>query len=219
MSKESNNVIVIEEIDLPGAELYYVKNVVDNPNSVYETLQKEIPWRQEKAIVFGKEYNQRRLTCFLGDEGKEYTYSGIKRTPEKMTSTLISLTKQVQSIVNSCREEEAPVSPNFLKHPLYTSVLANYYRDGNDNIGKHSDDEKDLSTDSIIASLSLGAERYFDIHCKKDGKKVMRLELENGSLLLMGKNMQKLYKHSVPIQKKIKDGRINLTWRVVKNVL
>lgn len=98
----------------------------------------------------------------------------------------------------------------------YTSVLANYYRDGNDIIGAHSDDEKDLAKDSIIASLSLGAERFFDIYSKDDGKKIKRIKLSNGSLLLMGKNMQKLYKHAVPVQKTVKEGRINLTWRIIK---
>ncbi len=173
---------------------------------MYDILEKEIPWKQEQSVVFGKSHNQPRLTCFLGDDGKSYTYSGYKRIPEKFTPTLIEITKKLQQIVNE-------INPD---HSLYTSVLGNYYRTGVDNIGKHSDDEKDLIPDSFISSLSLGTERFFDIYDKENDKKVLRLTLENGSLLLMGKNIQKLYKHAVPKQLKIKEGRINLTWRVVK---
>lgn len=197
--------LILQEIDLPGAELYYVKNFIDNSSDVYDTLQKEVPWKQEKVIIMGKEYDARRLTCFLGEEGKSYFYSGIERIPEKMTDTLKDIMKRVQTIVDNVRE-----------HPKYTSTLANYYLTGENSIGMHSDDETTLVPDSIIASVSIGAVRHFDIYCKKTGKKVMRLELEDGSLLLMGKNMQKLYKHAVPVQKKIKDGRINLTFRCIK---
>lgn len=200
------DILFLDDLELPGAEVYYIDNFVDDPQTVYEKLHKEIPWKQEKAIVFGKEFNQRRLSCFLGDPEKTYKYAGITRSPERLTSTLNDLMDSVQKVVDKVDGS----------NQRYTSVLANYYRDGNDSIGAHSDDEKDLAKDSIIASLSLGAERFFDIYSKDDGKKIKRIKLSNGSLLLMGKNMQKLYKHAVPVQKTVKEGRINLTWRIIK---
>ena len=141
------------------------------------------------------------MTCLLGD--KSYTYSGIKRIPEKMPKTVKNIQEQLQDAVSQ-------LSKN---HPKFNGCFCNLYVDGTNVIGAHSDDEKDLDPNAFIASVSFGAERFFDIHPIKGGNRVMRIELKSGSVLLMGKNMQKLYKHSVPKQTKVKKTRINLTFR------
>lgn len=198
-------VLIIEEIDLPGAEVYYIRNVIDDPEKYFELLLKEVPWKQEQTFVYGK-HNQPRLTCLLGPIDKPYTYSGIARIPVPMSETIIMLTRIVQNIVNI-------ICPD---HPLYTTTLGNRYRNGHDYIAQHSDSESDMVDDAIIASLSLGENRFFDFYDKETRKRVLRLELEKGSLLLMGKNSQNLYTHGVPKQLTKKGERLNFTWRVMK---
>ncbi len=203
------NIQNIQKIEIPNADLYYIDNFIfdDNEYTFYNKLLKEIPWTQQDVIVYGNKFKQPRLSSLLGEKNKTYSYSGIKRIPEPLTETTKFLLNKVQETVN--------ILNNQCK---YTSVLCNYYRNGHDYIGPHSDDEKDLIENNIIASLSFGSDRFFDIYDKQNNnKKIMRLTLSDGSLLLMGNNMQKYYKHGVPVQKKIKDGRINLTYRSIKN--
>lgn len=198
--------IIIEELDLPGAEVYYIKNEVDNPDDIFKLLLKEVPWKQEQVVVFGKCHNQPRLSCFIGQSNKPYRYSGITRIPEPMGETITALTDRMQKLVYH-------IDP---KHPLYTSTLSNRYRNGKDYIGQHSDSEDDMVSNTIIASLSLRQERFFDFYSKETGKRALRLTLENGSVLLMGKNSQKLYTHGVPKQLTKNEERLNFTWRVIK---
>lgn len=202
------NPLLIEELEIEGidAEFYIIHKFISNQQEVYEELKNTIPFKQEKSIVFGKEYLQKRLQCLLGEENKSYTYAGIERYPEPMTNTLTNIMNKTQKIVETINKN----------HPKYTSVLSNYYKDGTNKIDKHSDNEKDMIKDSIISSVSLGCDRYFDIYSKETGKRIKRLTLKGGSLLLMGKNSQKKTKHAVPLQKEVTEGRINLTYRAIK---
>ena len=97
----------------------------------------------------------------------------------------------------------------------FNYCLLNNYPDGASNIGMHADDERDLN--GPIASVSIGAERFFDFASQNDPSDKLRLTLQHGSLVVMGGDTQKNYKHGIPVQKRIKDRRINLTFRVVKN--
>lgn len=199
-------VLIVEEIDLPGAEVYYIRNVIDNSKEIYEKLVEEVPWKQEKIFAYGKWHDQPRHSCFLGQVDKPYSYSGIVRIPEPMGETITMLTGIVQHVVDI-------VKPG---HPKYTSTLGNRYRNGNDYIALHSDAEDDMVANTMIASLSLNQERFFDFHDKETGKKVLRLELESGSLLFMGPGSQSLYTHGVPKQLTKNNERLNFTWRVMK---
>lgn len=202
----SSKILIVEEVDLPGAEVYYIRNMVDNPKEIYELLVEEVPWKQEQVFMYGKYHNQPRLSCFLGQVDKPYMYSKIIRIPEPMGETIATLTGLVQHVVDI-------VNPG---HPLYTSTLGNRYRNGKDYIAQHSDSEDDMVDDTIIASLSLNQDRFFDFHDKETGKKVLRMELESGSLLLMGKGSQSLYTHGIPKQLTKNEERLNFTWRVMK---
>ena len=208
MSVAYYNPLIIEELEIEGldVEFYIVHKFISNQQEVYEELKNTIPFKQETSIVFGKEYLQKRLQCLLGEESKTYTYAGIERHPEPMTDTLTNIMNKVQKIVQTIDKE----------HPKYTSVLSNYYRDGQDKIDKHSDNEKDLIKNSIISSVSLGSDRDFDIYDKSTNKRIKRITLKGGSLLLMGRNSQKKTKHAIPQQKEITEGRINLTYRAIK---
>jgi len=180
---------------------YYPSFLSPEEASVYfDKLMKETEWQQDDIKVFGKIYAQPRLTSLHGEEGKPYTYSGITMHPKPFTPLLKDLKKRVE----------------FETGEAFTTVLLNLYRDGNDSNGWHSDDEKELGTNPVIASVSLGANRKFNLRHKKDSSLKASIELEHGSLLLMKGTTQHYWKHQLPKSIRVHDPRINLTFRVIR---
>jgi alkylated DNA repair dioxygenase AlkB len=96
----------------------------------------------------------------------------------------------------------------------FNGVLANAYRDGNDSMGWHADDEPELGREPVLASISLGAERMFRWRDNESGRSA-GMRLQHGSLLLLERDFQRLYQHSVPKTRIIAGLRINLTFRRV----
>jgi len=195
--------------DLPGADLALDQTFLSKTDAdQFFEIFKQLPFGQGQVNVAGREVNENRLTCFFGDKnGAHYSYAGKQNYVREWTPDLLRL----KELVEDASGDE------------FNSCLINYYADGSKNIGWHSDSEKDLIPDHYIASVSLGAERYFDIKPREKPKdeaaktqKQIRLELKHGSLLLMGGDMQKNYLHTVPIQKKVKGARINITFRHAK---
>ncbi|MHC1776638.1 MAG: alpha-ketoglutarate-dependent dioxygenase AlkB [Lentimicrobium sp.] len=162
-------------------------------------LQREIYWKQETIRIFGKSYPTPRLTAWYGDEGKIYGYSGLKLSPNSWVDLLLELKLKIE-ISSGCS---------------FNSVLLNWYRDGNDSMGWHSDDEKELGRNPVIASLSLGAPRMFRLRNKLDHKNSFGITLENGSLLLMADSLQHHWQHSLPRTTRPLGDRINLTFRMI----
>ena len=114
-------------------------------------LTEEIPWVQNKIKFYGKESLVPRLESWHGDEGMSYTYSGIKMDAKPWTKNLLKIKESIEPIAKT----------------TFNSVLINYYRDGKDRVAWHSDDEKELGKNPVIASVSLGAERKFKLRHKK----------------------------------------------------
>ena len=98
----------------------------------------------------------------------------------------------------------------------FNSVLANLYRDGHDYMGWHSDNEPELGSEPIIASISLGASRPLQFRHKKSKQKY-ELELEPGSLLIMHGQTQSTWQHCLPKRRKVTEARINLTFRYIQH--
>jgi alkylated DNA repair dioxygenase AlkB len=170
---------------------------------LFEELKTSNLWRQDKVKVFGKTYDQPRL-CFLAADRKvNYTYSGLT-LPAVDFSKSLSLIKTRIEQTSSTR---------------FNSCLANLYRDGNDSNGWHSDDEKELGDEPVIASLSLGVTRNFDLKHKRNRLIKKRIELTHGSLLLMSGRTQKDFKHQIAKSKRIHEPRINLTFRYIFEAL
>ena len=96
----------------------------------------------------------------------------------------------------------------------FNSCLLNLYHDGEEGMAWHSDDERSLGKNTIIASFSFGAERKFSFKHKKS-KQIVSILLENGSLLIMKDTTQTNWLHSLPKSKKISKPRINLTFRTI----
>ena len=94
----------------------------------------------------------------------------------------------------------------------FNSVLANYYRGGQDSVAWHSDNEPELGVNPIIASVSLGGTRCFQMRHKKIAEERYALELEHGSLLVMQGPTQHFWQHQIP-KRKYALPRINLTFR------
>lgn len=187
--------------DLPDAELEYHPNVFDSTTSaiLFEKLLQEIPWQQDDIIVYGKSHPQPRLTALFGNEGKPYAYSNIVMHPHSWSPLLMYIKNEVEEI---CQEQ-------------FTTVLLNLYRDGKDSNGWHSDNEKELGRNPVIASVSFGAERSF--HLQHNTQEVkQKIILESGSLLLMKGSTQHFWKHQIPKTTRPIGPRINLTFRIIK---
>lgn len=164
-------------------------------------LIRDTPWRSEEVIVWGKRHLQPRLIAWFGDEGRNYTYSGISMNPLPWTKTLSKLRTLIES---ACDEK-------------FNSVLLNYYRDGRDSMGYHSDDEPELGPRPTIASLSLGETRVFSFkHKVRSDAPPVQIELASGSLLLMKGDTQRNWKHGIAKSSKPLGPRVNLTFRRIQ---
>jgi len=167
----------------------------------FDHLRDETPWRQEH-MTFGKD-NQvplPRVVAWYGDPGANYYYSGIHNEPLPWTDTLLELKRKCDAILPESR---------------FNSVLLNYYRDGHDSIGFHVDNERDLVDNSVIATISLGTPRTFVMKSKAGTGEVHKVDVEDGSLLLMYGRCQKEWLHGIPKQADVIGPRISLTFRTV----
>lgn len=167
---------------------------------LYFQLLNETPWRQESVVIWGKSRPQPRLVSWYGD--RAYTYSGLRLEPLPWTSALDGIRQRV----------EASVGGHF------NSVLLNYYRDGYDRMGAHSDDEPELGVNPTIASVSLGAARRIRFIPKRKlaGERAFSLNLESGTLLVMKGALQRNWLHEIPKEVQAR-GRINLTFRMIRS--
>ncbi|TRX39291.1 alpha-ketoglutarate-dependent dioxygenase AlkB family protein [Flavobacterium restrictum] len=189
-------------LDAKEATILYYPHFFDalEADEIMVNLQKDIPWQQDEITVYGKKHAQPRLTALYGNEGKTYSYSNIKMQPHPWSSLLQKIKLRV----------EAAAQTNF------TTVLLNYYRDGKDSNGWHADNEKELGVNPVIASLSFGAARTFQLKHNTELGLKKSLVLEHGSLLIMKGTTQHFWKHQIPKTAKPIEPRINLTFRVIK---
>ncbi len=201
-SLHQSNISTDEElINLPGAIVIFCPRFLSREagDRLFHQLLQETAWRQEAVRIFDKSIPQPRLTAWYGDPHTAYTYSGIKLHPEPWTPTLLDLKSQIELQTQA----------------EFNSVLLNLYRDGQDSVSWHSDNEPELRRNPIIASLSLGATRRFSLkHRQRKDLKPVHLELSHGSLLLMLGDTQKNWLHQVPKTNQLVEKRISLTFRV-----
>ena len=190
----------IRDIDVPDGHLTLYKSFFDEStaNQAFASLEHELAWRQDTITIAGKPVPIPRLQAWYGEKNTEYTYSGLKLTPEPWTGTLLEIKSQV--------EAKAGIS--------FNSMLANLYRDGQDSVSWHSDDEKELGNNPVIASVSFGATRNFVLkHCNPHLLEKITLPLGHGDLLVMDGPTQHYWRHRIPKTRKQVHPRINLTFR------
>ena len=128
-----------------------------------------------------------RLNAWYGDDNTDYGYSGIQLDSQRWTKELYVLKDQVQEFTGE----------------RFNSVLLNWYRDGSDSVAWHSDDEKELGLNPVIASLSLGQTRQFSLrHKTNKSLPTTSIDLAGGSLLLMKGETQHNWEHCIAKTKK-----------------
>lgn len=191
----------VEQLHMPDADVRFYPDFFNPAESaaLLADLTQNIAWKQEHIQLFGDPVAMPRLTAWYGDEGKTYTYSGLTSHPIPWTDTLLKIKARVEAPANI----------------VFNSVLLNLYRDGRDSMGWHSDDEPELGTDPVIASVTFGATRTFQFKHKQNPNLRAAVELTSGSLLIMAGTTQHFWKHQIPKSKKPLDARINLTFRVI----
>ena len=178
------------------AQLQYHEIIFDAhaQTTLFESLKQEMAWKQEHIKLFGKVHPTPRLTAWHGDPHCNYTYSGVVNEPLSWTPALLTIKDRIEQLLHPAK---------------FNCVLLNFYRDGHDKMGWHSDDEKELGPNPNIASVSFGATRRFDFKHKTDTNNKFSVELHSGSVLLMKGDMQHHWLHQLPAQKRIKEPRIN----------
>ncbi len=183
-----------------GEYLFYPNFFTKSESDIFlQKLKSEIEWKQESMNMYGKKINFPRLTAWYGDNDKPYSFSGITLSPKVWNEGLVSIKSKIEPI--------AKVD--------FNSVLLNRYRDGNDSISWHTDAEKELGINPVIASVNFGATRKFQLRHIKTKEK-LEIELTHGSLLIMQGELQHFWQHQVPKTSQKVGERINLTFRVIK---
>lgn len=167
-------------------------------NYYYHQLLENIAWKNDESRIFGKHFITKRKAAWYGDERYAYTYSNTTKQALPWTTELVELKKLTEQTLGV----------------QFNSCLLNLYHDGNEGMGWHSDDEKSLGRNTTIASLSFGAERKFSFKHKDSGQTIT-LNLESGSLLVMKDETQTYWLHRLNKSTKIKQSRVNLTFRTI----
>ncbi|OLQ91610.1 DNA repair protein [Vibrio ponticus] len=187
----SPNWLQVDKGNLLHVEQFLTQNQADQ---LFQNLMKEITWKQESTSMFGRSVLQPRLQAWFGD--RAYQYSGLRLEPNPMPPAIAQLKHQCEQI---CQQP-------------FNTVLLNLYRDGQDYMGWHQDNEKELGLNPTIASVSLGAERKFSLKQKRGDEKI-DFQLSHGSLLVMAGETQNHWRHALPKSRKVSQPRINLTFR------
>ncbi|WP_068827907.1 alpha-ketoglutarate-dependent dioxygenase AlkB family protein [Pseudomonas sp. BMS12] len=190
-------------LDLPNATLDYRPRWLDvaRADAWFRQLRDATPWEQPRLHIHGRDVPVPRLLAWYGDAEASYRYSGLTHLPLPWTPLLSEIRQQVEQAVGQ----------------RLNGVLLNYYRDGQDSMGWHSDDEDELGREPLIASLNLGGTRRFDLRRKGSSRIEHSLELEHGSLLVMAGATQHHWQHQVAKTRKAVAPRINLTFRLIRD--
>lgn len=192
-----------EWIELADALLYYEADFIgsdDARRDLFDDLARNVSWRQDRIRLFGRERPIPRLSAWYGDAGAVYGYSGLRLQPLPWLEPLAALRRRLERHLAQ----------------RFNSVLLNYYRDGADSMGSHSDDEPELGPRPLIAMVSLGAPRRFVLTPRRGRPgDPWRRELAAGSLLVMAGNCQHSWQHAVPKTRRSVGGRISLTYRQI----
>ena len=191
-----------ERLDMPDADVS-ILHEIEMPLSYTQMLRKlidETKWRQEQVRVYGRVHNQPRLVALYADKGMTYDYSGISLNPLPWTDLL----REIKRRVEDCTDAR------------FNAVFLNLYRDHNDSMGFHSDDEKELGKNPVIASVTFGATRLFLMKHKFDKEiPTVKIPLEAGTVLLMRGSTQHFWKHGINKQTRPCGPRVNLTFRTL----
>lgn len=185
---------------LEDAELTEYPDAFNRKDSerYFDLLMHEISWQSASIRIAGRSIPIPRLQCWVAESGLDYSYSGVQMTPVPWSAALLAIRQRVEELAGQS----------------FNAVLLNLYRHGQDSVSWHADDEPELGSNPVVASVSFGASRPFELKPKdKDNPSRFRLMLHSGSLLVMGNTMQNNWLHQIPKVKGLEEPRINLTFR------
>lgn len=183
---------------LPDAQVRYYPNFLPQvlADSLFSDMQQQLDWQAGYIQIFGKRQLVPRLQVWYDTPDAAYRYSGVGLTPRPLPPLLDNLRQRCEQ---QC-------------HTPFNSVLANLYRDGQDSMGWHADNEPELGAQPVIASLTFGEERVFKLR-HQHSKQRVDLPLAHGSLLVMAGDTQRYWQHSISKSRQPMAARINLTFR------
>lgn len=191
-------------MEMPDAEVVFYPDFF--PASVADRLLSQLvdttAWRQDSIKIYGKPTPLPRLTAWYGEPGTRYIYSGIINDPLPWTAALAEIKEAVDAVTGV----------------EFNGVLLNRYRTGKDSMGWHSDDEQEFGPNPVIASVSFGGTRNFQLRHKRRKELKASVELTHGSLLIMRGGTQENWQHQIPKTAKAVNERLNLTFRRIVNL-
>ena len=198
------NALVRAGADFPVPDTLLLPDFVaaDAAASLLNTALANFDWQQERFVMFGHRVAAPRLSVCFGEPGAAYRYSGVERLAQPWPEAVQGLAKQVSSALQW--------RTNF--------VLVNRYRSGQDHLGWHSDDERDMGPAPVVATVSIGAPRTFRMAARRKGSPNHDVVLEDGSLFLMWGRSQRHYRHCVPRRVRETGERISFSFRCTANV-
>ena len=191
--------MTLQTLPLPGADVAWDPRwlAAGEADALYQHLLDDVPWETHRIRLFGRLVDSPRLSCWIGDPGARYRYSGTLFEPHPWPLRLQALRSRLADALGVG----------------FNSVLANRYRDGRDAMGWHRDDERELGAAPVIASISLGATRRFRLKADDPAVPPLSLDLPHGSLLVMRGQTQARFRHALPRTARPVGERINLTFR------
>ncbi|MCM8533560.1 MAG: alpha-ketoglutarate-dependent dioxygenase AlkB [Lentisphaeraceae bacterium] len=190
-----------QTLNLNEGKLLLYRNFFELNQSLnlFDEITQNTSWEQSRIHMFGKDILIPRLNAWYADTGKDYGYSGVHLQRNNWNLVLAAIKRQIESELNLS----------------FNSALLNLYRDGEDSVDWHADDEKELGRNPTIASISLGQERKFSIRHKTNKRDKLSFVLPHNSLLIMKDNLQHIYEHKVPKEISISKPRLNITFRKI----
>lgn len=194
-------------LPIEDGQLHYFPNALSAGEADVLLKQSitDITWRQDRISIAGRSIPIPRLQCWLGDPEAHYSYSNIALTPQPWPEFLVKIKARIETLAAH----------------TFNSALANHYRDGADSVDWHSDDEPELGNAPIIASLSLGTNRVFELkHRYKKSLSALKISLDHGSVLIMKGSTQQYWRHRIAKVQGLKETRVNFTFRrIVRDVV
>lgn len=194
----NGSLLDIEQFDAPGADIALHHHAIKDADRLFEELHAGTPWQQQEIIVYNRKMPMPRLTCWMGEAA--YTYSNLRNEPGPWTAPVMEIREQMTALTGKD----------------FNGVLLNLYRDGQDSMGWHADDEASLGAEPLIPSVNLGATRRmrFKLRKKNPGMS-FGFDLPHGSVLMMSGKTQENWLHTITKTAKPVGARINLTFRTI----
>jgi alkylated DNA repair dioxygenase AlkB len=188
------------KVELDHGEYIYIPGFFNPHESdhFFNSLRQKVDWKQESMSMYGRKVAFPRLIAWYGEDNKPYSFSGITLYPSKWLPELLEIKRKIEPVAKVA----------------FNRVLLNLYRDGRDSVSWHTDAEPELGRNPVIASVSLGATRKFQLRHLHTKEKI-ELELTSGSLLIMQGELQHYWQHQIPKTSKTVGERINLTFRLM----